>query len=270
MEFLEVPLFDDDIYKLLVRFVFNLVFLSLIVRLAIYPNQREREFAFTAVMLNVIVFFICFTMKKLELDLGLALGLFAIFGVLRYRTDALRPKEMTYLFIVIGIAVINSLSNKKTSYAEITLVNSLIVAATILKEWGVGRVPASGSKNGSRSFGKADAKAETRPAGKSANSPRTSSSAVSASATDATDRNEKSASPESVPLEEASRRAGGGKKRGKFTVEYDRLNLLGDQHKDALLQDLKQRTGLNIECVEIKNIDLLQNRVTLTIWPVVS
>ena len=274
MEFLEVPLFDDDIYKLLVRFVFNLVFLSLIVRLAIYPNQREREFAFTAVMLNVIVFFICFTMKKLELDLGLALGLFAIFGVLRYRTDALRPKEMTYLFIVIGIAVINSLSNKKTSYAEITLVNSLIVTATILKEWGVGRVPAKGSKNGSRSFGKAevktDGKAETKSDGKSASKRPTNSAAESTTTPDAADTNEKSAASESVPKEEASRRANGGKKRGKFTVEYDRLNLLGDEHRDALLQDLKQRTGLNIECVEIKNIDLLQNRVTLTIWPVVS
>jgi len=278
MEFLEVPLFDDDIYKLLVRFVFNLVFLSLIVRLAIYPNQREREFAFTAVMLNVIVFFICFTMKKLELDLGLALGLFAIFGVLRYRTDALRPKEMTYLFIVIGIAVINSLSNKKTSYAEITLVNSLIVTATILKEWGVGRVPAKGSKNGSRSFGKAevktdgksDGKAETKSDGKSASKPQTNAATESAIEPGAAGTDEKSASGESVPKEAASRRANGGKKRGKFTVEYDQLNLLGDEHRDALLQDLKQRTGLNMECVEIKNIDLLQNRVTLTIWPVVS
>ncbi|MCR9202585.1 MAG: DUF4956 domain-containing protein [Planctomycetaceae bacterium] len=270
MEFLEVPLFDDDIYKLLVRFVFNLVFLSLIVRLAIYPNQREREFAFTAVMLNVIVFFICFTMKKLELDLGLALGLFAIFGVLRYRTDALRPKEMTYLFIVIGIAVINSLSNKKTSYAEITLVNSLIVAATILKEWGVGRVPAKGSKNGSRSFGKTEVKTDGKAETKSTSKSQTNAATESAVEPGAAGTDEKSASRESVPKEEVSRRGNGGKKRAKFTVEYDQLNLLGDEHRDALLQDLKKRTGLNIECVEIKNIDLLQNRVTLTIWPVVS
>eukprot|EP00913_Durusdinium_trenchii_P022851 g21455.t1 len=135
MEFLEVPIYDDDIFKLLVRLAIDLTFLSVIVVFAIYPNQREREFAFTAVMLNVIVFFICFTMKKLELDLGLALGLFAVFGVLRYRTDAIRPKEMTYLFLVMGIAVINSLSNTKTSYAEIVLVNSLIFLAAMLKEW---------------------------------------------------------------------------------------------------------------------------------------
>jgi hypothetical protein len=134
MEFLEIPLFDDDIFKLGVRFALNIFFLTLIVRFAIYPSQRNREFAFTAVMMNVTVFFICFTMKKLDLGIGMALGLFAIFGVLRYRTDAIRAKEMTYLFMVIGIAVINSLSNRKTSYAEIMTVNFVIFFAAMLKE----------------------------------------------------------------------------------------------------------------------------------------
>ncbi len=139
MEFLEVPLFDDDIFKLLVRFAINVVFLAIIVKYAVYPNQRERDFAFTAVMMNVTVFFICFALKKLELGIGMALGLFAIFGVLRYRTDAIRVKEMTYLFIVIGIAVINSLSNKSTSYVELMTVNLLIFGTAMLKERIVGR-----------------------------------------------------------------------------------------------------------------------------------
>ncbi len=219
MEFLDVPLFDDDIYKLLVRFGINLLFLSLIVVFAIYPSQRQREFAFTAVMLTVIVFFFCFTMKKLELDLGLALGLFAVFGVLRYRTDALRPKEMTYLFIVIGIGVINSLSNRKTSYAEIALVNSLIFSAAMLKEWIVGRVPlqSNGPTNGNG----------------------------------ATNGNGKS---------------GESKKAPKLTVEYDRLEWLGDEHRQSLLDDLRSRTGMDISRVEIKTVDLLQNKATLTIW----
>jgi len=102
MEFLEAPLFDDDIFKMMVRFGINLIFLTMLLFFAIRPAASQREYLFTVVMLNVIVFFICFTMKKLELDLGLALGLFAVFGVLRYRTDSLKPKEMTYLFIVIG------------------------------------------------------------------------------------------------------------------------------------------------------------------------
>lgn len=134
MEFLEVPLFDDDLFKLMARFSINVFFLTIIMKFAVYPNQRERDFAFTAVMMNVTVFFICFALKKLDLGLGMALGLFAIFGVLRYRTDAIRVKEMTYLFIVIGIAVINSLSNKSTSYAEVLVVNLSIFLIAVLKE----------------------------------------------------------------------------------------------------------------------------------------
>ncbi len=213
MEFLEIPLFDDDIYKLLVRFVINLFFLGLIVRFAIYPSQRERDFAFTAVMMNVTVFFICFTLKKLELDIGMALGLFAIFGVLRYRTDAIRAKEMTYLFIVIGLAVINSLSNRKTSYAEIALVNLVIFSAAMLKEWMVRRVPANAAK-------------------------------------------QTTVKPKKNP----------GEKLPKYALEYDRLEWLGPEHRDALLADLRERTGLDVVRVQVRNIDLPQNKATLAIW----
>ncbi|MEM1227998.1 MAG: DUF4956 domain-containing protein [Planctomycetota bacterium] len=217
MEFLEVPLFDDDIYKLLVRLAIDIVVLTLIVRFAIAPglSPKDRDFAFTAVMLNIIVFFICFTMKKLELDLGLALGLFAVFGVLRYRTDAIRPKQMTYLFIVIGIAVINSLSNKKTSYAEIALVNTLIFAATMLKEYLVG------------------------------------SSA-------------KSAAKLKKPIE--VKKKVDDAKSNRFAIEYDRLELLGEENRNSLVDDLRERTGLVISRVEVKSIDLVENRATLTIW----
>lgn len=134
MEFLDVPLFDDDLFKMLFRFGWNIAFLMLCVVLAIYPSEKKREFVFTAVMMNVMVFFICFTLKKFELELGMALGLFAIFGVLRYRTSAISSKEMSYLFVVIGLAVINALSNKKTSYTELLVVNSLIVATAVLLE----------------------------------------------------------------------------------------------------------------------------------------
>jgi uncharacterized membrane protein len=209
MEFLEVPLFDDDIYKLLVRFTINVFFLTIIVKFAIYPSQREREFAFTAVMMNVTVFFICFALKKLDLGIGMALGLFAIFGVLRYRTDAIRAKEMTYLFIVIGIAVINALSNKKTSYAEIAIVNVLIFAAALLKERVVGRIH------------------ESQLAAK--------------------------------PKKAAKRR------QKTPTVEYDNLKLLGPEHRADLLADLRQRTGLDIVQVQVRNIDLTRSTATLTI-----
>jgi hypothetical protein len=85
-------------------------------------------------MISIIVFFLCFTLKKYELDIGMALGLFAIFGIIRYRTDAIEIKEMTFLFVVIGISVINSLANKKMSYAEIIAANAIIIGAIALME----------------------------------------------------------------------------------------------------------------------------------------
>ncbi|MCA9060347.1 MAG: DUF4956 domain-containing protein [Planctomycetaceae bacterium] len=216
MEFLEIPLFDDDIYKLLVRLVIDLVFLTIMVTFAIYPSRCGREFAFTAVMMNVMVFFICFTLKKLELELGMALGLFAIFGVLRYRADAIRTKEMTYLFIVIGIAVINALSNKQTSYAELGIVNLLIFAAAILKEWMVGRVdeaPAKKKTKGKRSKTRGQITEEVR-----------------------------------------------------FSIDYDRIDLLGTDRRSELLADLRTRTGLKVLRAEVRTINLPGSIATLNVW----
>lgn len=130
MEFLEVPLYDDDLLKLLVRFVINLAVVVLLVSACYSQHKKNRTYVFTFMLMNVMVFFICFTLKKLDLGLGMALGLFAIFAIIRYRTDAIRVKEMTYLFIVIGIAVINALSNKKTSYAELAFTNAAILVVT--------------------------------------------------------------------------------------------------------------------------------------------
>jgi hypothetical protein len=85
-------------------------------------------------MIGIIVFFLCFTLKKYELDIGMALGLFAIFGIIRYRTDPIPIKEMTYLFVVIGVSVVNSLANQKMSYAEILSANVVIVLTLFIIE----------------------------------------------------------------------------------------------------------------------------------------
>lgn len=134
MEFLEVPLFDDDIYKMLVRMAFNLTFLSLVVGVSYCQHQKNHRQVFNLLVMNVVIFFICFSLKKLDLGLGMALGLFAIFAIIRYRTDAIDIKDMTYLFVVIGLAVINSLSNKQTSYAELLLTNLFIFGSTYVLE----------------------------------------------------------------------------------------------------------------------------------------
>jgi len=134
MELLGIPLFDDDFYKMIIRFILNLIFLTAVVKFIYYKRSQKKEYLFTFYLIGIVVFFLCFTLKKYELDLGMALGLFAIFGILRYRTMPLEVREMTYLFVVIGIAVMNGLSNKKMSYAEIIAANSIIVMALYVLE----------------------------------------------------------------------------------------------------------------------------------------
>jgi len=134
MEFLEIPLFDDDFFKMMFRFIINIIFLTTIIRFIYYPSSKRKDYVFTYYLISIIVFFLCFTLKKYELDIGMALGLFAIFGIIRYRTDAIDIKEMTYLFVVIGVSVINSLANKKMSYAEIIAANVLIISVLYIIE----------------------------------------------------------------------------------------------------------------------------------------
>ena len=134
MEFFDIPVFDDDFYKMIFRFVLNIVTLTIIIRLLYYKYTGKQEYLFTYYMIGIIVFLICFTLKKFELNLGMALGLFAIFGILRYRTSTIEIKEMTYLFIVIGISVINSLANKKMSLLELLLGNLIVIVSIIIIE----------------------------------------------------------------------------------------------------------------------------------------
>lgn len=142
MDILGIPLFDDDLYKMIVRLFINMLFLTAVIRLSYYQFSKKTEFLFTFYLVGIVVFFLCFTLKKYELDLGLALGLFAIFGILRYRTDPLKVREMTYLFVVIGISVMNALSNKKMSYVEIITANTFIFLAAFYldRHWSQQRV----------------------------------------------------------------------------------------------------------------------------------
>lgn len=134
MEFLGIPFYDDDFLKLIVRLSINLSFIFLIVNVLYTKKSNKESYTFSFYVISLIVFFLCFTLKKFELGLGMALGLFAIFGILRYRTNTLPIKEMSYLFVVIGISVINALANSKMSYAEIFATNGIVSFAIFLLE----------------------------------------------------------------------------------------------------------------------------------------
>lgn len=135
IDFLGMQLFNpEDTIKFVIRFLFNFGVVFSISRYIYYPTSRKKDFLFTFSLISSVIFLICFLLDNVKLQMGLALGLFAIFGIIRYRTDAIPIKEMTYIFIVIGLSVVNSLANKKISFIEVIIANSLIVFITILLE----------------------------------------------------------------------------------------------------------------------------------------
>lgn len=124
----------EDFLDLLLRFGLNFGLTLLIVRGLYYRSAKRPDYVFTYMMISTVVFLLCFLLGSVKIELGFALGLFAVFGIIRYRTDTIPIKEMTYLFVIIGLAVMNALTNKKVSYAELLLANALIVILLAILE----------------------------------------------------------------------------------------------------------------------------------------
>ena len=118
----------------LIRFSVNTGFITSMI-LIISKQMVLRRFSFSFLMISLIVFFLCFTLKNFDLNLGMALGLFAIFGIIRYRTQPLQTEEMTYLFITIGMSVINALSEEFLSISELIIINLTVILFIIFGEF---------------------------------------------------------------------------------------------------------------------------------------
>jgi hypothetical protein len=124
--FIVLPVWSD-LAELLSRLALDLFFASLVIK-AIYQRiHGDREFVFTYYLFNLVTFFLCLLLRKVPAELGFALAIFGVFGILRYRTEQIRNRDLTYLFIVIGIGILNSVANKETSLAEMLIVNSTLV-----------------------------------------------------------------------------------------------------------------------------------------------
>ncbi len=132
-----------DFLRLVTRLSLDLSFVAVVVLLVYYRLYKNREFVFTYFIFNLITFSMCVLLRKVPMELGFALGLFAVFGILRYRTEEIRMRDLTYLFIMIGLGIINGVANKKVSTAELLLVNTAIVGLTALLE-----LPASARRYG--------------------------------------------------------------------------------------------------------------------------
>jgi len=134
-EFLNIELMNwEDFWDLILRCVFNTLVVLYVVRILYYKTSKKKDYLFTYILISLVVFFMIMLLENIKVELGFALGLFAIFGMLRYRTLQIPIREMTYLFLVIGISLINALANRRVSYAELLFTNVAIVTVTYMLE----------------------------------------------------------------------------------------------------------------------------------------
>lgn len=173
----------------------NLVVALLIVRFIYYPATQDKTYVFTFLAFNTVIYFVLGMLTSATLSVGVGFGLFAIFSVLRYRTDEMPIREMTYLFIVIALPVMNSVMMSASTIPWLLVANGTIVGLlyALEKEWGF---HFAGSKR----------------------------------------------------------------------VVYDRVELITPANQDRLLADLRERTGLPVERVEVRRIDFLHDTAELVVY----
>ena len=125
---------DNALLELLTRFALTLIFNLVQMRIVSKHGRESRKNVYSFFIISVVVFFLAHALRTFDMQIGMAIGMFAVFGIVRYRTEALRPQEMTYLFAAIGIAVINALSSGAEGWLELVVVNTLVLGFIYLLE----------------------------------------------------------------------------------------------------------------------------------------
>lgn len=125
--------------KLFVRAVIDFVSVFILIRFVYFPAYKKREFYFTFFVFNIVIFLLSFLLNKVDLSLGAAFGLFAVFSMLRYRTENISIKDMSYLFLVIAIGLINAITKIKGAddrfeYVFLGAINLTIIIVAFLLE----------------------------------------------------------------------------------------------------------------------------------------
>jgi len=195
-ESLAGPVWADwgGLTELILRFFLNVAVVALIVRVFYYPKSKRRDYFVTFILISISVFLIIFLMGGVKLKTGVALGLFAIFGIIRYRTESVPIREMTYLFLIIAVSTINALDSS-ISYVELLATNLLF----IISIWAM----------------------------------------------------------------ESNRWV---KHVASKLVLYDNVSLITPEREGELIEDLKKRTGLDIQRVEVGAIDFSKDTVMVKIY----
>ncbi|MBL7925372.1 MAG: DUF4956 domain-containing protein [Bacteroidia bacterium] len=190
---MELEIFDKLGDKFFMRLLIDIISVTVLVRLVYYKIYRKKDFFFTFFMFNIIIFIITYLLNKVEMSMGAAFGLFAVFSLLRYRTENISEKDMTYLFIVIALGLITA--SIKGSYFESAFINAVIIAFAFFLDGNL-----------------------------------------------------------LVKNEMVQ------------TVYYENIENIKSQNSEILMEDLRQRTGLDIHKVSIQYIDFLKDTAELKVY----
>lgn len=182
-----------ELIEFVLRFVFDLLIIYLVARVY-FKVRKKKDILFALFLLNIVVFIVCYLLQSIQLSIGFAFGIFAIFSILRYRTSTVPIKEMTYIFISISTAIINALTNITTDYGIMLFSNFILVGAIYFFE-------------------------------------------------------------KKFAIVEQTK-----------TIIYDNLSLITVDQYDHLLADIKKRTGLNIQKVEVGRINFKSGEVSVKIY----
>jgi hypothetical protein len=115
--------------KFFLSLLINIATVIVLIIFIYYPNYKQKDYFFTYFIFNIVIFMLTFVLNQVKISMGAAFGLFAVFSMLRYRTEGIGMKDMTYLFIVIGIGLISAI---QLEYYELAIINGIIVGATFL------------------------------------------------------------------------------------------------------------------------------------------
>lgn len=118
----------DGVWEMLIRLFINIITVAVIVHAFYYPKAKRRDYYFTFTLIGISIFLLIYLMGGVKLKIGFALGLFAIFGIIKYRTEQVPIREMTYLFVIIAVSAINGLATS-VSFFELLLTNSIFLIA---------------------------------------------------------------------------------------------------------------------------------------------
>ena len=186
---------SHELLNLIIRFGFNLSVAFIIIKLIYQRDHNNNDFVFTYFMFNSLIFFFASILGSITINMGFAFGLFAVFAILRYRTDPIPIKEMTYLFIVITIGVINALSGDEVSFSALLFTNTALVGLTyFLEKYWQNNLLAS------------------------------------------------------------------------MNIDYEKIENVKPENHEALLADLKERTGLNIQDFQFSRMNFLRDTARIKIY----